>query len=718
MIDPVPAGVDPRSRPPMDASGPALSPTRILVKIGGAQLERAAERKELAEAIAAARADGLEVVLVHGGGAQIRALSRRMNIPDEYHEGLRITDAATADLALMTLGGSVGRTLVQALEESGVRAVSLTGADGGIFTARPHRVGGRALGYVGVPRTVRPGLIEALLTWGAVPVIATVAPLDPAEEGDRSHFYNINADHAVAPLARALGCGTVLFLTDVEGVRDGTGVTMEELTPAAAADLRAAGILQGGMIPKVDAALDALAGHPDAVVKIAPAGPDSVRRALNRAVGTRFSRAEWEDAAGAAGIAPEPEIAPRAMDAHMVRNYARAEELFVGGSGAELRTADGTRYLDFLGGIGVSALGHGHPELAAALADQAHRTLHVSNLFRHPYTEEVAERLARLTGLEATLFTNSGAEANEAALKLARKYQRDAGHPERTGFVALEGGFHGRTMGALSVTSGAAYRTPFEPMVPGTTFVPSGDLESLARAIERTHPAAVILEPIQGEGGIVELDADYLRGVRSVCTDTGTLLIHDEIQSGCGRTGTFLAAQAAGVTPDVVTLAKPLAAGLPMGAMVVSERLAGVLRPGDHGSTFAGGPLALRAALVFLRLLEEGGLGASVAERGMRMRAGLERLAASFPVVTEVRGRGLMLGIRLSEGAAELKDILYREQRLIANCTARDVVRFLPPYVVTDTQIDEGLGRIEAALESLHTGSTYTHRTQLEGSRP
>ena len=691
--------------------GPAVSPTRILVKIGGAQLEEPAGRRELADAIAAAHADRLEVVVVHGGGAQIRQLSRRLNIPDEYHEGLRITDAATADVALMTLGGWVGRTLAEALEEAGVRAVSLTGADGGIFTAWPHRPGGRDLGYVGVPRTVRPGLIEALLTWGAVPVIATVAPLDPAAEGDRGHFYNINADHAVAPLARALGCGTVLFLTDVEGVRDGAGAKVEQLTPVAAADLRSAGILQGGMIPKVDAALEALAGHPDAVVKIAPAGPDSVRRALDPAVGTRFVRA------APAGAPPQREVAPRAIDAHMIRNYARAEELFVDGRGAELRTADGTRYLDFLGGIGVSALGHGHPELAAALADQAHRILHVSNLFRHPYTEEVAERLARLTGLEATLFTNSGAEANEAALKLARKHQRDVGRPERTGFVALEGGFHGRTMGALSVTSGAAYRTPFEPMVPGTTFVPAGDLEALTRAVEGTRPAAVLLEPIQGEGGIVELDADYLRAVRSVCTETGTLLIHDEIQSGCGRTGTFLAAQGAGVTPDVVTLAKPLAAGLPMGAMVVSEALSGVLRPGDHGSTFAGGPLALRAALVFLRLLEEGGLAASVVERGAQMRSGLERLAAAFPVVTEVRGRGLMLGLRLAEGAAELKDILYREQRLIANCTARDVVRFLPPYVVTEAQIDEGLRRVEAALESL-TAPIPDTSPHPQGSRP
>ena len=387
-----------------------------------------------------------------------------------------------------------------------------------------------------------------------------------------------------------------------------------------------------------------------------------------------------------------------APDAHMVRNYARAEEVFVDGWGAELRAADGTRYLDFLGGIGVSALGHGHPALAEALSDQAHRTLHVSNLFRHPWTEDVALRLTRLTGLDAVLFTNSGTEANEAALKLARKHQRDSGRPGRTGFVALQGGFHGRTMGALAVTSGAAYREPFGPMVPGTTFVPVGDLDALASALHQEHPAAVILEPVLGEGGIVELDARYLRGVRALCTHTQTVLIHDEVQSGCGRTGTFLAAQAAEVTPDVVTLAKPLAAGLPLGAVVVGDDLAGVLRPGDHGSTFAGGPMALRAAAVFLSLLEEEGLLDRVSELGARLRHGLDEIARTHPAVSEVRGRGLMLGLRLHEGAKDLQKRLYHEHRLITNCTAGDVVRMLPPYVVTEAQIDDALDRIRQAL--------------------
>lgn len=262
--------------------------SRVLVKIGGAQLEADDARLELATAVAEARSEGIELVLVHGGGPQIRALSRRMGIETRYHDGLRITDAETAELALMTLGGTVGRKLVHALGQAGVQAVSLTGADGLTFTAKPHRPGGHDLGYVGVPAAVRPDLVEALIAWGAVPVLATVAPLDRDVAGDGSRFYNINADHAVAPLAKALGCDTILFVTDVEGVRDVSGVKLGEVTASDAASLRGKGTLHGGMIPKVEAALDAVAAHPAAVVKIVPGGPDALRSALRDDVGTRF----------------------------------------------------------------------------------------------------------------------------------------------------------------------------------------------------------------------------------------------------------------------------------------------------------------------------------------------------------------------------------------------------------------------------------------------
>ncbi len=387
------------------------------------------------------------------------------------------------------------------------------------------------------------------------------------------------------------------------------------------------------------------------------------------------------------------------MDEHVLNTYLRADEVFVEGHGAELRDKSGRVWLDFLGGIAVSALGHGHERLRTAIADQAGKLIHVSNLFRHPYTEEVASRVARLTGLEAVFFANSGAEANEAAIKISRKFQRLQGRPERTAFVALEGAFHGRTTGALALTHTAKYREPFGPLL-ACTWVAPGDVAGLERALRTVQPAALFVEPIQGEAGVRDVSFDFLRAARRLCDETGTVLVHDEVQAGCGRTGTFLAGDAAGVKPDIATLAKPIGAGLPLGLCVVAKPLAGVLQPGDHGSTFAGGPLVCRGALVFLEELEERGLLQAVRERGAELRAGLTRLAGEFPRITELRGRGLIQGVRLSQGAEELQKDLYR-RGLITNRTGGDTLRLLPPYVITSAQIQRGLSILADGLSAL-----------------
>lgn len=387
------------------------------------------------------------------------------------------------------------------------------------------------------------------------------------------------------------------------------------------------------------------------------------------------------------------------MDEHVMRNYARTDIVFVSGLGAILRDETGREYLDFLSGIGVNALGHAHPGLTAALHDQIDRVVHTSNLFRHAYTERVAEQVAALTGLQAVFFSNSGTEANEAALKIARKHQRMRGHSERTGLLALEHGFHGRTFGALSVTHHHAYREPFAPLLPGVRFVPPGNAQALQQAFAAEPPAALILEPIQGEGGVRELPDDFLRLARSLCTRHGALLIHDEIQSGGGRTGSFLAADRADVKPDIVTLAKPIGAGLPLGLTVVSAELATTLQPGDHGSTFGGGPLVCRAANVFLHELQHG-LLENVVERGDQLGQGLRAIADGSDLVAEIRGRGLMRGLRLHRGAADLQRALLRAG-LITNCTAGDVIRMLPPFVVTAEQVDQALDLVHEALHQM-----------------
>ncbi|MGK0264325.1 MAG: acetylornithine/N-succinyldiaminopimelate aminotransferase, partial [Planctomycetota bacterium] len=250
------------------------------------------------------------------------------------------------------------------------------------------------------------------------------------------------------------------------------------------------------------------------------------------------------------------------IEAGVMPTYARADEVFVDGDGAIVRDRDGREYLDFLAGIAVNALGHGHARMTAELQDQVGKLMHVSNLFRHPYTETVATRLCQHTGMAAAFFTNSGTESVECAMKIARKAMHRAGTPERTSFVALEHAFHGRSLGALSLTHNEQYRAPFAPLL-DVTWVAPNDPATLAATIRSQRPAALFLEPIQGEGGIGELSREFLQTARAVCTETGTVLVHDEIQSGCGRTGRFLAAQHHDVTPDIVTLAKPIGAGLP-----------------------------------------------------------------------------------------------------------------------------------------------------------
>lgn len=386
------------------------------------------------------------------------------------------------------------------------------------------------------------------------------------------------------------------------------------------------------------------------------------------------------------------------MDEGVMKTYARADEVFVDGFGAVLRDRDGRQFLDCLAGIAVSGLGHAHPALVEALRDQVGKIVHLSNLFRHPYTEDVATRLCQHTGMAAAFFTNSGTEAIECALKLARKAMHVRGTPARTAFVAVEGGFHGRSLGALSLTWSEKYRKPFQPLQ-AVTWVKPDDVDGLAQALRQKQAAAFVVEPIQGEGGIRELSPAFLRAARELCDQTGTLLVHDEIQSGCGRTGRFLAAQHHDVTPDVVTLAKPIAAGLPMGVCLTTSAFADTFQKGEHGSTFAGGPLVCRAAQVFLDELDHGLLG-NVGERGAEFRAGLEQLGRELPIVREVRGRGLLLGLRLHHSAEAAQKALYR-QGLIVNCTAGDVLRIVPPFVITKAQVQDALACLRAVLAAL-----------------
>ncbi|MDP9401243.1 MAG: acetylornithine/succinylornithine family transaminase, partial [Actinomycetota bacterium] len=372
---------------------------------------------------------------------------------------------------------------------------------------------------------------------------------------------------------------------------------------------------------------------------------------------------------------------PAARDEHLVPSYARFPVEFVRGAGARLWDADGAEYLDFLAGISVHNVGHCHPRVVEAVREQAGRLLHVGNLF---YTEPMVRLADRLAGGSLggkVFFTNSGAEANEAALKLARR-ARPGGD-----VVVVTGAFHGRTMGALSATPQEAKQAPFAPLVPG--FVAVAPQAEAIRAAVGERTAAVLVEPIQGESGVHPVDARTLRAAREACDAVGAALLFDEIQTGLARTGTLWAFEHEGVTPDALTTAKSLGGGLPVGALVTGERLADVLRPGDHGSTFAGSPLVCAAAHAALDVLEDPALHARVGELGVLLR---ERLA-ELPGVGEVRGRGLMVAFDLVEGdAPELVRRALLEQRLVANATGPATVRLLPPLVIGEAEVDEAVG--------------------------
>src|SRR5882724_6612087 len=372
--------------------------------------------------------------------------------------------------------------------------------------------------------------------------------------------------------------------------------------------------------------------------------------------------------------------------------YARVGPLFVGGEGAELIAEDGTRYLDFVAGIGVNALGYNHPVLHAALERALGSGLiHVSNLYRSEAGERLAEELVARSFADRAFFCNSGAEANEAAFKFARKW---SGKSE---IVAFSGSFHGRLFATLAATDRPDYRKPFEPLVPGIRIVAREDWAAVDHAVSASRTAAVIVEPVQGEGGVRPVDADWLGFVRELCDSRGVAVIFDEVQCGLGRTGTLFAYEQAGVVPDILTLAKPLAGGLPMGAVLVTSAVAAALKPGDHATTFGGGPLVAGVALEVVRTIADPAFLADVRRKADWLGTRLGRLAAGAPRVREVRGRGLMWGLELAEPAAPIV-AAARERGLLVVTAGPQVIRLLPPLVITVEELERGVAILEEIL--------------------
>jgi len=378
--------------------------------------------------------------------------------------------------------------------------------------------------------------------------------------------------------------------------------------------------------------------------------------------------------------------------AHLMKTYAPQDVAFARGEGAWLWDTEGKRYLDALAGIAVNGLGHAHPRLVKAIADQAARLIHTSNLFRVPEQERLAERVCGVAGMDNAFFCNSGAEANECAIKLARLHGHQRG-VESPAIIVMEKAWHGRTLATLSATGSRKAQAGFEPLMGGFLRVPYNDIGAVERLSEQPAVVAVLLEVLQGEGGILLADLDYLRKLRALCDARGWLLMIDEVQSGIGRTGKWFAHQWAGIAPDVMTLAKGLGSGVPIGACLARGAAARVFKPGNHGTTFGGGPLVSVAGLATLEAIEEEGLLANAERMGTLVMQGLREALAGVAGVKEIRGRGLMIGVELDRPCGE---IVARSLAagLVVNVTADRVIRLLPPLVITEAEAREIVARL------------------------
>lgn len=384
---------------------------------------------------------------------------------------------------------------------------------------------------------------------------------------------------------------------------------------------------------------------------------------------------------------------------HYMPVFARYPIVLSHGEGPYVFDNEGKKYLDFLAGIAVNVLGHAHPRLVAAIADQAGKLIHCSNLY---YTEEqvkLIKSLVDLSGLDKVFLANSGAEANEGAIKLARKYGK-AIHPDKMEIISAEHGFHGRTLATLTATAQPKYQKGYEPLPAGFKYVPYNDIEALKAAIN-PNTCAIILEPIQGEGGINVPAEGYLEKVRQICDENNVLLIFDEIQTGMGRTGKMFAYQHFGIKPDIVTMAKGLGGGVPIGAFLAVNKVANVFCPGDHGSTFGGNPLACAAANAVLEAMQEDNLTANADKVGKYMLEELTKLQRKYSsLISEVRGRGLMIGVNLSQPGRDIVEKCL-EKGVIINCTAGNVLRFVPPLNINKQHVDEAVKVLDEVIASI-----------------
>jgi acetylornithine/N-succinyldiaminopimelate aminotransferase len=679
----------------------------VVIKYGGNAMTDPALGRAVADDVVLLRAVGLRPLVVHGGGPQVSELMSKLGKRPEFRDGLRVTDAETMEIARMVLVGKVNRDIVSAVNLHGPLAVGLSGEDAGLLLAGARNP---ELGFVGDVTAVNADILHKLLAENLIPVVSTIG------SGPDGQPYNINADTVAGALAEAVGAEKAVFLTDVAGlladVEDPRSL-ISRINASQLDALIAGGHLEGGMLPKVTAALHAVRHGVASAHLLDGRIPHVVLVELfsDAGIGTMITNDPTGDDQPGAAIQPPPAdsaatrapvhpdamAAPRGLErCPLMPTYAPPQVQFVRGEGSWLWDRTGKRYLDLLSGLGVTSLGHSHPHVATALAQQARTLLHVSNLFGNDIAWEVATTLDRLIG-DGTpaggqiFFANSGAEANECALKLARRF---GGHGRHV-VVSTYGSFHGRSLATLHATGQPTKHEPFQPLPEGFRHVAWLDLDALEAALDPTV-AAVLLEPIQGEGGVNPATAGYFQDVRRLCDERGALLMVDEVQTGLGRTGRWFGFQHLEVMPDVVTMAKALGNGVPIAACWARADAAQAFEPGDHASTFGGQPLATAGARATLEVMQAEDVPARAQRAGQRLRDAL----SATDGITGVRGMGLLLALEL--GGHDAREVAARllDMGVVVNAVTPTALRLAPSLLITDDEVDQAVAAIGEALRS------------------
>jgi acetylornithine/N-succinyldiaminopimelate aminotransferase len=658
---------------------------RVLIKFGGNALSGEGDLDRFAQDIASLSSSGFRPILVHGGGPEISQEMERRGLPVRKVAGLRVTDQAALDIADQVLT-RINREIVEALQRAGVKAVGMPGSQEGSVVAckmppvRTIDEHGQEvlvdLEMVGQVGAVEGRFIESVLSSEAVPVIYPICA-DP--QGIR---YNVNADTLAAHVARAIGAKEMVLVTDVPGLLTSGKELIPSVTLREIDSLIASGTITEGMVPKVDACRTALSYGVRVVHIIGGKEPHALARKLlqGERIGTRVV---------SAGIDEVKELDHR----YLFQNYGRQDLCFERGEGEFLYDLAGRRYIDLVAGIAVNSLGYAHPAVVAAVCEQVARLTHVSNLYFVREQAEAAEALASIVPrpLGTTLFCNSGAEANEAALKLAVK----ATGRERV--VSTHNSFHGRTSSSLAATGQPKYRLGFEPLLSNAfDFIDYGRVEQLKSSIH-ANTAAFICEPIQGEGGIIPAGQEFFHTARDLCDEKGALFIVDEVQTGMGRTGRWFGFQHYGVVPDIITLAKALGNGYPIGACMSTPEIAATFKPGMHGTTFGGNPLGCVVARTVIETMKRDRLVERSAEVGRRWAQDLRGMVIGAGKVTDVRGQGLMIGLEMGEDAKSFQSFALENGILVNVCAGR-VVRLVPPLIISESSVGELNGCLEKFL--------------------